>query len=362
MKIEKIEIENFRNIEKLTAEFDNVNVIYGENAQGKTNLLEALYLFCGLKSFRKAKDRELVRFGSEYARMKIDFIKEARQQNAEILIKERRSAELNGIKKPFPTALSQEIKVIIFSPDHLSMVKDGPAERRKFTDGALCQIKSGYRNVLKEYNRCLVQRNILLKDAAKNPALVNMLEVWDKSLAAAGAKIIYQRNRYIESLAPYVKEIFGGISNNREKIEIKLNNSFECDLTDGDEISKKFLTALKDSTQKDLATCRTNLGPHRDDIDLFINQSPARQFASQGQQRSCVLALKLAEAQLLSQMTGEEAVALLDDVMSELDEGRQEYIINNIKAGQIFITCCDAAPVLKLKEGRAFHIKGGEII
>ncbi|MCD7723873.1 MAG: DNA replication/repair protein RecF [Clostridiales bacterium] len=362
MKIESIEIENFRNIEKMSAEFDGTNIIYGENAQGKTNLIEAIYLFCGSKSFRKTKDKELIMFGKDYARLKIEFEGKERRQNAQIIIKERRAAELNGIKKQFATALSQDIKVIIFSPDHLTMVKNGPAERRKFIDAALCQIKSGYRNVLKEYNRSLVQRNILLKDVSKNTAGREMLDVWNKNLAGAGAKIIYQRNKYVQSLLPYASEIFSGISNNKEKISLTLNNSFECDFNDIGDIRKQFLKQLENDVHKDIITQRTNAGPHRDDVDIYINGSLARQFASQGQQRSCVLALKLAEAGLLSQMTGESPIALLDDVMSELDEKRQEYIINNINAGQIFITCCDAAPVLKLKEGRAFQIKGGKIV
>lgn len=184
MKINSIAIEGFRNIEKLDLDFEDVNIIYGENAQGKTNLIEAIYLFTGSKSFRGVKDKELIKFDKEFAGLKIDFENKSRQQNAQILIQNKRSASLNGVKKKSAAALGEELKAVIFSPVHLSMVKDGPIERRKFIDNALCQLKFNYRNVLKDYNRSLSQRNMLLKDAAKNNSLLDMLYIWDKNLAS----------------------------------------------------------------------------------------------------------------------------------------------------------------------------------
>ena len=184
------------------------------------------------------------------------------------------------------------------------MVKDGPIERRKFIDNSLCQLKSNYRSVLKEYNRCLAQRNMLLKDMKNNANLEDMLYIWDKNLAKSGAKIISGRN-------------------------------------------------------SDILNRITTSGPHRDDMEILINEKSARLYASQGQQRSCVLALKLAEASLLKEMTDDEPLALLDDVMSELDESRQDYILNHIKNWQVFITCCDANTVLRLKKGKTFHIENG---
>lgn len=202
MKIDSIEIENFRNIENLKLDFDDVNIIWGENAQGKTNLIEAIYLFTGSKSFRGVRDKELVEFKKESAKLKIEFENKSRKQNAELIIKGRRKAKLNGIDKKSATALGDELKAVIFSPVHLSMVKDGPIERRKFIDNSLCQLKSNYRSVLKEYNRCLAQRNMLLKDMKNNANLEDMLYIWDKNLAKSGAKIIYQREKYIEALLP----------------------------------------------------------------------------------------------------------------------------------------------------------------
>ncbi|MCM1114843.1 MAG: DNA replication/repair protein RecF [Clostridium sp.] len=362
MKINSIEIENFRNIDKLNLEFDDVNIIYGENAQGKTNLIEAIYLFTGSKSFRGVKDKELIKFGENFSRLKIDFENKSREQNAQILIQNRRSAELNGVKKKSASMLGDEMKAVIFSPVHLSMVKDGPGERRKFIDNALCQLKSNYRNVLKEYNRSLMQRNMLLKDIAKNNNLLDMLYIWDNNLASSGAKIIYQRNKYIETLLPYAKDIFYGLSSGKEDIEFILKGAFDYKNLSVDEIKKKLMFALDNNRSNDILNRITTIGPHRDDMEILINGKSARSFGSQGQQRSCVLALKLAEASLLKEMTEDEPLALLDDVMSELDISRQDYILNHIKNWQVFITCCDANTVLRLKKGKTFHISNGGLI
>lgn len=362
MKINSIEIENFRNIEKLNLNFDNVNIIYGENAQGKTNLIEAIYLFTGSKSFRGVKDKELIKFDNAFSKLKINFENKSRVQNAEIIIEKNRRASLNGIKKKSPSVLGEELKAVIFSPVHLSMVKDGPAERRKFIDNALCQLKFNYRNVLKEYNRALLQRNMLLKDIAKNNSLTDMLYIWDKNLAASGAKIIYQRNKYIETLIPYAKEIFSGLSGGKENIDLFLKGAFEYNNLTVKEIENQLVFAFEKSRGNDFMNRITTIGPHRDDMEILINNKSARIYGSQGQQRSCVLALKLAEASLLKEMTQDEPLALLDDVMSELDISRQDYILNHIKNWQIFITCCDANTVLRLKNGKTFHIENGGLI
>ena len=360
MKINSIKITDFRNIENLSCEFDDVNIIWGENAQGKTNLIEAIYLFTGAKSFRGARDKELVKFGSEFARLQTEFEAGGRQQNAEIRIKGKREASLNGIKKKSVAALGDEIKAVIFSPVHLSMIKDGPLERRRFIDGALCQLKSGYKNLLKEYNRALVQRNNLLRDLIKNPEMESLLYIWNTNHAHIGAKIVYQRFRYIEAIMPFVKEIYSGISSGTEEIDIKYIGAVDsiCEVA---EIEKNIMQQLDENKVQDLQNKTTSVGAHRDDIDILINGKSARKFGSQGQQRSSVLALKLAEAALLEQMTGEKPIALLDDVMSELDEKRQDYILNRIKGLQVFVTCCDKEQILRLKDGKTIHIENGKL-
>lgn len=362
MKINSIEIENFRNIETLNLDFDNVNIIYGENAQGKTNLIEAIYLFTGSKSFRGVKDKELIKFDKAFSKLKINFENKSREQNAEIVIKKKRRASLNGVKKKSPSVLGEELKAVIFSPVHLSMVKDGPAERRKFIDNALCQLKFNYRNVLKEYNRALLQRNMLLKDIAKNNSLTDMLYIWDRNLAASGAKIIYQRNKYIDTLLPYAEDVFSGLSGGKENIDLILNGAFDYKNLTVNEIENQLIVAFEKNRGSDFMNRITTVGPHRDDMEILINGRSARTYGSQGQQRSCVLALKLAEASLLKEMTQDEPLALLDDVMSELDISRQDYILNHIKDWQVFITCCDANTVLRLKNGKTFHIENGGLI
>ncbi len=360
MKINSITLENYRNIKELSVNFDDVNIIWGQNAQGKTNLLEAIYLFSGAKSFRGAKDKELVKFNCNYAKLNLDFYANSREQTAEIIIKDRKSVQLNGIKKKSATQLGDEIKTVSFSPDHLNMIKDGPSERRKFIDGALCQIKSNYRTLLKNYNRTLVQRNTLLKKAEKAEKVESMLEVWNVNLANLGAKIIFQRIMYLKALKPYLESIFEGISDGKENIELAYIGA-DTYLSDVNDIEKKLYEKLKSHTKIDVLNHTTTKGPHRDDIEILINGKSVKTYGSQGQQRSSVLALKLAEASLLKEMTGENPIALLDDVMSELDEKRQDYILNHIKDLQVFITCCDKETVLRLKKGKTFHIENGTL-
>lgn len=362
MKINNIEIQNFRNIEQLKTDFDDVNIIYGENAQGKTNLLEAVYLFTGSKSFRGVKDSQLVQFSKDFSKLKAEFYSNKREQNAEILIKNKRSATLNGIKKSTPAMLGDDIKAVIFSPVHLSMVKDGPIERRKFIDNALCQLNSNYRNALKEYNRCLAQRNIVLKDMQQYGGLDEILYVWNLNFAKSGSRIIYQRQKYIEALLPYAKDIFKGLSSGKEDIDLILKGSFDYEGLTAAEIEEKLLEELEKNKAVDILNKNTSVGAHRDDLEIFINGREARIFGSQGQQRSCVIALKLAESSLLHEKTEIMPVALLDDVMSELDEKRQDYILNHIKEWQVFITCCDKNTILRLKKGKTIHLENGRIM
>ena len=359
MKINRIEIQNFRNIENLQADFDDVNIIYGENAQGKTNLLEAVYLFTGSKSFRGVKDSQLVQFSKDFSKLKAEFFSNKREQNAEILIKNKRSAMLNGIKKSTPALLGEDIKAVIFSPVHLSMIKDGPIERRKFIDNALCQLNSNYRNALKEYNRCLAQRNIVLRDMQQYGGLDEILFVWNLNFAKTCSKIIYQRQKYVEALLPYAKEV---LSSGKEEIDFVLKGSFDYQNLSASEIEEKLMEELENKKAVDILNKNTSVGAHRDDLEIFINGREARIFGSQGQQRSCVIALKLAESSLLKEKTEIMPVALLDDVMSELDEKRQDYILNHIKEWQVFITCCDKNTILRLKKGKTIHIENGRII
>lgn len=367
MKINSIKLENYRNIRQMTADFDNINIIWGENAQGKTNLLEGIYLFTGEKSFRGARDSEVIMLGQDYAKLEIDFSAGNRQQNARLTIKNRTTATLNGIKKKSASSLGEEIKAVIFSPTHLSMIKGGPEERRDFVDRALCQLGGNYNTLLRDYAKAVKQRNSLIKklDGDINvPAPVReYISIWNENVARLGAKIVYQRQRYLEAIAPYITDIYSGISGGSEEIGLRYFSKAEytADMTIP-EIEKIILERMEQRLVADIVNHTTTVGPHRDDITVTINGNDVRTYASQGQQRSCVLALKLAEASLLNERTGSNPIVLLDDVMSELDEKRQDYILNHIRDWQIFVTCCDKETILRLKQGKTFHISNGEII
>ena len=355
MKLNKINYVNFRNLSPVTLEpNDGVNIIYGENAQGKTNILEGIWLFSGLKSFRGSKDRELTAFSAERAKLSAEFSTSVRDNKAEIIIEGRRKASLNGIELPGASGLIGKFGAVVFSPSFLSVVKEGPSERRKFIDAALCQIKPSYAVLLTRYKRLLVQRSSVLKDAQKNPSVLQILEIIDEKTAFEGEKITEERVQYIKTLIPFVKSIYEGLSGGREEITIsyvKKNRSENESLSD----------ALLRSRKEDVITGSTSAGPHRDDIEIKINGASARIYGSQGQQRSCALALKLGEASVISEKTNEQPVMLLDDVMSELDESRQDYVLNHIRNGQVFITCCDPASVQRQYGGRTFNIKNGRI-
>ena len=360
MKIHTLQINQFRNIESLFLNFDEeVNIIYGENAQGKTNILEALWLFTGMRSFRGSKDAEQIRFGENKATLTTEFTNARMLQRAEIVFDEKKSAVLSGVKLGSGGDFSEHFHAVIFSPEHLSLVKGGPRERRQFCDNALCQIKPRFQEYLTKYKKNLVQRNAVLKDYKNNSSVEIMLDIFEENLAHLGTQIILQRKKYLKALSKQAKEIYEGISSGKESITLSYAASFACE--NDEEMEQAYLSALKKSRMDDMATLSTSIGPHRDDIEIEINGISARKFASQGQQRSAVLALKLGEANVLKEKTGEQPIALLDDVMSELDEVRQDYILHHIDGWQVFITCCDPATILKSKKGKMFHIQKGRL-
>jgi len=351
--IQHLEVKNYRNLQHgVIIPQNGINIIYGKNAQGKTNLLEAVWLFTGGRSFRGAKDTDLVLHGENRAEINLDFFSGERGQTAQIFIENgRRNAVLNGVAQKSASGLIGKFFSVVFSPEHIALVREGPSLRRDFTDAALCQIRPGYAALLSRYNHTLVQRNPLLKDIPRHAELMDTLEIWDEKLAAYGETVVRGRMEYIESIREPVKEIYAGISNHEEAIDLKYQKSAE-DLKQ----------ALKAARREDVAAGHTSVGPHRDDIDITIDRQSARAFGSQGQKRSAVLALKLAEAELLFRRTGERPVILLDDVMSELDSGRQDYLLNHLNSCQVFITCCEPGAVKQLREGALFEMDGGTLI
>ncbi len=369
MKILSLEHEGYRNLSPGTVYPDaGINVICGYNAQGKTNLLEALWLFTGAHSFRGAKDGELTAFSKEsgekqaFSRLNLTFLSGGREQEAQITIRGgRRSLRLNGVDKRSCGALAGVFCAVIFSPEHLSLVKDGPANRRNFLDGALCQLHPAYVKTVNQYNRILMQRNALLKDIVRHRELIDTIDIWDERLASFGAQIISERLRYVEKLLPRAKNAYSGISSGREVLDLVYRSGISCADSSYEALRACLREKLHASMKDDIRMGSTSCGPHRDDLDLLIGGISARSFGSQGQQRSAVLALKLSEADLLGEACGEEPVILLDDVLSELDESRQDYLLNHLKGRQVFITCCSPEHTRLLNRGKIFSILQGRV-
>lgn len=364
MYVKEIRLTQFRNMERLTLRpCPGINVIYGDNAQGKTNLAEALWLFTGAKSFRGAKDKEMIRFGAQQAELALEFWGGGRDQTADIHIKNQKSAWVNEIPLESPSQLAGHFYAVVFSPAHLSLVKDGPAFRRKFLDTALCQIVPKYEVVLREYHRILDQRNALLKDLERFPQLMDTADIWDQNLAKTGAWLMYCRFQYISRLEPAACQVYDGLSAHKERMSMALESSAGgSPEMKREELQTLFYQRLRESRAGDIAKGSTSVGPHRDDLEIRVNDLPVKLYGSQGQQRSCVLALKMAECAMIEELTGESPVILLDDVMSELDSQRRGYLLNRIQGRQVFVTCCDQESVQLMEQGKAFHIDGGALV
>lgn len=362
MRVQYLKAEQFRNLSQLSLEADDqVNVIYGSNAQGKTNLIECIWMFTGARSFRGAKDAELIRIGEQQARMELGFYAQERSQQAEITIADKRTATLNGIGLKSPSALAESFAAVIFSPVHLELIKGAPAMRRRFLDAALCGLKPGYAAALSKYNRALKQRAALLRDIPYHSELYGMLEIWDDRLASFGAALIHTRLSYIRGLSSICTPVYRDMSGGREELALTYDSTGGVREAGREELKNQLLTALKKARREDVAAGNTSVGPHRDDLCVTISNLPARTYASQGQQRSAAFALKLGEAGIIKTMTGEQPVMLLDDVLSELDDARQAYVLNRIEGSQVFITCCDPSGLLRLSGGTSFRMEGGRI-
>ncbi|MBR4117006.1 MAG: DNA replication/repair protein RecF [Clostridia bacterium] len=353
MKVNKIKIQNCRNISDIYLEFDDeINAICGENAQGKTNIIEALWLFSGAKSFRGTKDNEFIKFGEKKAKIYTEFNMLGVENNAQIVFEDKKTAFLNEKKLSNTSSLAGKFNAVVFSPSDLTLVTDGPDKRRRFLDTAIGQLYPNYIEILRNYTRAVMQRNKIIKDYRYDKTLSVMLEVFETEIVDMGNKITEYRKRYINILNKYVSKIYSGISSGKENVEIfylSKNKILDNEI-------------LKISRQNDMFTATTSVGPHRDDIVFKINEISARNFGSQGQKRSVALSLKLAGAEVIKEISGEYPICLLDDVMSELDEGRQNYILNHIRNWQSFITCCDTSNIKNLKAGKVINIRNGGVI
>lgn len=367
MRVERLELSDYRNIgQALLLPHQNVNVIYGRNAQGKTNLLEAIWLLSGNKSFRGAKESQMIRFEKSFFQIQMEFSDRERTQNISYLAGEKRKILLNQVPLKTLSELSGEFYCVVFNPDDLDIVKDGPSCRRQFLDTAISQIKPIYGKYLRQYENILEQRNVLLKEIRKQNYSEEMLEIWDVQLAKLGTIITIFRKDYLDKIKAAGQKIYSGFSGGKEQIGMEYRSTVYPESKElkiySDELIAEYQKILEESREDDIRLRSTTKGIHRDDFEIEIDGLPAKQFGSQGQQRSCAITLKLAEAVLLKSITGEDPVVLLDDVMSELDQQRQHYILNKVQDFQVFITCCDLLNTLQLKEGKIFYVEDGRLI
>lgn len=364
MRVEHLQFRNYRNLKDgCISPCEGVNIIYGKNAQGKTNIVEALWLFCGGHSFRTQSYRELIQFDKPFAKLDCRFFGQERSQTASIAIEpNRRVIKLNGVEKKTSASLIERFCAVVFSPENLSLIKRGPAERRNFIDSAICREKMRNALTLQRYNRLLKQRNALLKDLQRNERLRETLSLWDEQLTTLGAEIVRQRLNFMKMITEKAAVYHEGISRGSEKLSLRYISSFGAEEQDDRAaLKRKFQEKCAVNLQNEIFTGSTVSGAHRDDIEILINGKNARFFASQGQQRSAVLSLKLAEAAVLRERMGENPVILFDDVLSELDNDRQDYLLNELRGCQVFITCCERSNKEQLNEGKVFYVENGRV-
>ena len=357
MIIKSIELKNFRNYKQLQIDFDQAtNILFGDNAQGKTNILESAYVSATTKSHKGSRDKEMIRFGEEEAHIRTVVCKKEQDFQIDIHLKKNRAKGIAINQLPIKKAsdLFGILNIVFFSPEDLNIIKDGPAERRRFLDLELCQLDKIYLSDLTAYNKVLKQRNSLLKDMIYRPDLKDTLPIWDEQLVEYGKRIIRRRQSFIEELYEIVQEIHGNLSGKRELLTLKYEPNVE---------SIFFQDELFRASERDRKLCQTSVGPHRDDISFMLGDIDIRKFGSQGQQRTAALSLKLSEIELVKKSIGDTPVLLLDDVLSELDSNRQNYLLNSIHDIQTIITCTGLDEFIKNKFQihRIFQVTDGHV-
>lgn len=333
MKVTKLELNHFRNYDSLKMNFDsNTNILYGKNAQGKTNILESIYLCSTTKSHRSSKDAELIQFQHDEGHIKLFVNKGEKEYRIDIHFRKNKSKgiAINGIPIKKASELFGIFNVIFFSPEDLNIIKNGPAERRRFIDMELCQLDKIYVYNLIHYNKILSQRNQLLKDIYFRPDLKDTLDVWDMQLAEYGSKVIKRREDFIRDINKIIKPIHGKLTNHQEDIDVIYSKNCEED---------NLYEQIIKHREKDMKLKTTSIGPHRDDILFFNGDINIRIYGSQGQKRTVALSLKLAEIELVKHLIHDTPVLLLDDVLSELDSDRQNHLLQSLENIQTIITC-----------------------
>ena len=353
MLITNLKINNFRNYDTLDLDFNKkINIFYGNNAQGKTNIIESIFLCAIGKSFRTNKDKELIKFNENFLNIEIKYKKSDREGKIKINISEKKDIYLNEIKAKKLSELVGKINVVLFTPDDINILKNGPKMRRRFLDIMISQLRPNYIYYLNMYIKILEQRNKYLKQIKNEQKNPEMLDVWDIKLAEYGEKIFNYRKEFIEKIINKINNIHNKITNNNEKIKIQYNSDF---------ISKEnFYTSLKENKNIDIMRGVTSKGIHKDDFIIFLNNKDVSIYGSQGQNRTAILSLKMAELEVIKDEIGENPILLLDDFMSELDDQRRNNFLNNIGETQVFVTCTD---ILKLNNNSSniYYVENGKI-
>ena len=358
MIIKSIELSNFRNYESLNLEFDKgTNILYGDNAQGKTNVLEAIYLSSITKSHKGSKDQDIIRFGENESHIRTYIEKDGDTYKVDMHLRKSGSKVIavNGQKLKKAAGLLGLLNVVFFSPEDLSIIKNGPSERRRFIDMELCQLDNFYLYNLNNYNKIVNQRNKLLKDIYTNYSLKETLDIWDSQLISYGSKIIERRVAFINQLNEIIYDIHKKLSGEKEEILIKYEPNV---------LIEEFESKLKQNQEKDIKLKMTTVGPHRDDICIDVNGIDIRKFGSQGQQRTAALSLKLSEIELVKKITKDTPVLLLDDVLSELDSNRHKYLLDSIGNIQTIITCTGLDDFVndRFEINKVFKVSNGRIV
>ena len=365
MRLNKIALTNFRNYDFESLEFsEGTNVISGQNAQGKTNLLESVYMLSCGKSFRTRYDRELISFNSSCGEILADVYSHEREQTICIKMETGRPKKItvNGVKKK-ACELSQLVNVVLFCPDDLNLIKDGAAVRRKLLDNAISQIRPRYAEILAEYNKLYEHKTRILKDWHEKPSLLDMLDDFSEGMCRASAQIIRYRAAFTKKLNELAPPIHSEFSGNGEKLDIsyKTVSTVKNPFAASREIYYEICEHQERHRQAELDAAQCLTGIHKDDLEISINGRSARNFASQGQTRTAALSLKLAEREIFLEETGEYPILLLDDVLSELDSKRQEFVLNRIGGGQTLISCCEDEEISKKTGGKVIFVERGRI-
>ena len=360
MRLTHLELTDHRNIAHAVLDPDpHLTVLCGPNGQGKTNLLEAVWLLTGGKSFRGAKDAELIRRGCEFSVLEGSFETDGAEKTIRLTVGAKgsqrpgRTAKLNGVDQGRAAALAGNFQAVVFEPDLLTLVKGGPEGRRRFLDSALCQVYRPYLVALRRYMRLVAQKNALLKSYDITPNGALLLDAYNEQLAQYGGQIMAHRQKFVDALAPEAAKNYAEISHGAETFVLR----YQCGAAapTAEALAEK-LDAVR---LNELRAGFCLAGPHREDLDLQLDGQPARMFGSQGQQRSCVLAMKLAEATVVGELFGEHPVLLLDDVLSELDDDRQTYLLTRMGEHQTIVTTCDTAAFARTN-GKIVYVKGGQ--